>query len=290
MSPATADAGDEPPRYSPKTTFDRITVHVTCNIETPAVWRIGLAPSEDGGQTLIEGPGLARLWALLEEADASSRCRVLVLEGADGAFCQGMDLAYMSARSPEDRMPAALQFARCLGRLRGGRQLVVAAVDGAAIGGGVGLAGAADVLLCTEGSTFGLPELSLGLVPAIVLPVLTERMTAQRARWLALSGTIGARRALEMGLVDQVVGDAARLEKATRKTIKQALRCRPQSVAGLKWHLEQVGQLPLHDALEAGAQLTAESLNDAEGMAALVAFMEGEPLPWFERYKPGKRA
>lgn len=265
-------------------------MQVTCNIETPAVWRIGLRPNEGGEQTLIDGPGLARLWALLEEADGSSRCRVLVLEGQGGVFCQGMDLAYMTAQAPEERLPATLQFARCLGRLRGGRQLVLAAIDGAVIGGGVGLAAAADVLLCTEGSTFGLPELSLGLVPAIVLPVLMERMTAQRARWLALSGTMVARRALEIGLADQVVGDAERLEKAVRKTIKQALRCRPQSVAGLKWHLEQVGQLPLHDALEAGAQLTAESLNDSYGMSALEAFMEGEPLPWFERYKPGKRA
>jgi len=263
-------------------------MQVTCSIETPAVWRITLAPSEDGGQTLIDGEGMARLSAVLEEADSSSRCRVLVLEGTVGAFCLGMDLSYMTALAPQDRLPATVSFARFLGRLRGGRQVVVAAVDGATAGGGVGLAAAADILLCTEGSTFGLPELSLGLLPAVVLPVLLQHMPPQKARWLALSGTIGARRALDLGLVDQVVGDADRLGRALRKNIKQALRCRPQSVAGLKWHMDQVAAMALPDALEAGAQVTAELFEDAYGMSALEAFWEGDPLPWFERYKPGK--
>ena len=263
-------------------------MQVTCTIETPAVWRIALAPSEDGGQTLIDGDGLARLSAVLEEADSSSRCRVLVLEGQVGSFCQGMDLAFMTAQASEDRLPATQAFARCLGRLRGGRQVVVAAVDGAAMGGGVGLAAAADVLLCTEGSTFGLPELSLGLLPAVVLPMLLQRMPAQKARWLSLCGTVGARRALDLGLADQVVGDAERLGRALRETVKQALRCRPQSVAGLKWQMDQVQDMAMAEALEAGAQLTAELLDDTYGMAALEAFLDGEPLPWFERYKPGR--
>ena len=265
-------------------------MHVTCNIETPAVWRIALAPTVPGGQTLIDGDGLARLSAVLEEADGSSRCRVLVLEGQAGSFCQGMDLAYMTAQPPRERLPATVSFARCLGRLRGGRQVVVAAVDGTVMGGGVGLAAAADVLLCTEGSTFGLPEVSLGLLPAVVLPMLLQRMPAQSARWLSLFGTVGSGKALELGLVDQVLDDADALGRATRRTIKQALRCRPRSVSGLKCHMDRVQGMALPEALEAGAQLTAELLDDARGMAALEAFLDGEPLPWFERYKPGKRS
>ena len=265
-------------------------MQVTCTIETPAVWRICLAPTEQGGQTLIDGDGMARLSAVLEEADSSSRCRVLVLEGQAGSFCQGMDLAFMTSRASEERLSATVLFARCLGRLRGGRQVVVAAVDGTAMGGGVGLVAAADVVLCTEGSTFGLPELSLGLLPAMVLPVLLERMQPQKARWLALCGTVNARRALDLGLADEVVGDSELLGRALRKTIKQALRCRPQSVAGLKWHMDQIMGMTETEALEAGAQLTAELLNDSYGMAALEAFLDGEPLPWFERYKPGKRS
>ena len=262
---------------------------VTCSIETPSVWRIGLAPSEEGGQTLIDGEGTARLSAILEEADSSSRCRVLVLEGQQGSFCQGMDLGLVSSSADGQLGPAAQSFARCLAGLHGGQQIVVAAIDGSAIGGGVGLAAAADIVLCSERSTFGLPELSLGLLPAIVLPVLLQRMPPQKARALALGGSVDAGRALELGLADRVVADEALLQKALRGIIKQALRCRPQSVAGLKWHLSQIQGLQLDRALELGAQRTAELLGDSYGISALQAFLEGDPLPWFESYKVRKK-
>lgn len=253
-----------------------------------AVWRARLTPGE-GSQTVIDRAGVARLSALLDDADASAGCRVLVLEGTEGSFCQGMDLGYLVAHPEDDVTKETHEFARCLDRLRSCRQLVVTAVDGSATGGGVGLAAAADIVLATARSTFALPEVVLGLLPAIVLPVLLERMPPQKARLLALSGSVDAAGALALGLVDKVIDEPERLERGLRGVIKQALRSAPDSVAGLKELSDRLRGLNRAAALRLGADRTAEVVAEPGRLAALKTFLDGERLPWFDSYRSSKQ-
>jgi enoyl-CoA hydratase/carnithine racemase len=251
------------------------------------VWRVAIEPG-DVERAVIDRRGVSALTALIDDAEASAACRVLVLQGQEGSFCQGMDLAYLVAHPDEDVSEEAREYARCLDRLRGLGQVVIAVVDGAANGGGVGLAAAADVVVATARSTFGLPELVLGLEPAIVLPVLLERMTRQQARLLALSESVDAARAATLGLVDHLVAEPERLERKVRAVIKHALRCHPDAVIGVKRLVDRIGGLSRSEGLQQGAERTAALIADSNRLMDIQGFLRGEPLPWFDRYSPPK--
>jgi enoyl-CoA hydratase/carnithine racemase len=250
-----------------------------------AVLRVRLVPGEgQGDQVVIDAPGLEQLEQVLERVEQDGACRVLAIEGA----CQGMDLASLldAQEDPEGIKQRVQRFAGCLRRLRYARQLVISVVDGPVAGGGVGIATAADICLATSRATFGLPELVLGLLPSLVLPLLHERMPPQKARLLCCSPAIDAEGARDMGLVDLLVEDPRRLEQALRGILKHALRLCPDSVEGLKDLQNRILGRPCGAALEIGAERTAKLFADRERVAVARAFMEGEALPWFDRYQP----
>lgn len=262
-------------------------MRVSCGGEETAVWRLRMSPSREG-RILLDSEGVTQLSAALDRAAAAPGCRVLVLEADPGQGCQGMDLdGVLAARAGE---PAQLvrRFADCLAVLSTFPRVVLAAVDGEVAGGGVGLVATADLVIATRRSTFALPELTLGLLPATVLPVLRERLTSRAIRGLCLFGGVEAEQARRLGLVDRVAADPDALERGLRSAIKAALRVAPDAVADLKALQLQLGDLPLHEALPAGARRTAELLASEQTLAPIRAFLEGEPLPWFSRHRPDR--
>ncbi len=264
-------------------------MRVTRSDDGTPVWRIRLAPSDKNDRAaLIDPEGVATLEGFLEAAYADDACRVIVLEGSPGQFCLGMHLAKAAATPEADLSSEVHRFADCLRLMRASPKYVISAVDGAAMGGGLGLATAADVVIATEASTFGLPEVVLGLLPAVVLPILLERLPPQKARLVALSSSFNASVALGLGLIDRVVPDYAKLERALRSTIKHALRCQPAAVDGLKRLDERIAGMPLAGAVHVGASVTTDLMASPDTANAITAFLEGEPLPWFDRYRPPK--
>jgi len=256
----------------------------------PAIWRIRLHPGE-AGAVRLDAAGVTELMDRVAAADASPECRVIVLEGTGGCFCMGMDLDAVMV-DPADAVKHVHTFARCLGRLRSSPKAVVAVVDGAAAGGGVGLAAAADIVVATTRATFALPEAILGLLPAVVMPLLLMRLTPQKARWLALSGGIDARQALTLGLVDHLVEDPTQVERALRPILKHLLHTCPECVAGLKTLGDEIAGLPLDAALAQGAERTAAMILEPGRIAVFQAFLRGEAMPpWFASLgKPPGRA
>lgn len=251
------------------------------------VWRLRLGPG-DSAETAIDPAGTAELNGLLGAAEASPECRVVVLEGAAGSFCKGMDLDYLTRSPGEDFSGGVVAFSRTLSALRSTRKLVVAVVDGPAVGGGVGLAAASDILVASSRASFALPEVVLGLLPAVILPTLLDRMSPQKARAFALSSGVDAARALELGLVDRVVEDPNKLERALRGVIKHALRCHPEAVAGLKRLCGKMAGMELEAALRHGADQTARLVASPETVRSIRDFLEGEQPDWFDRYRPKK--
>ncbi|MFG1691273.1 enoyl-CoA hydratase/isomerase family protein [Gemmatimonadota bacterium] len=249
------------------------------------VRRIGLGPGEET-EVLIDVQGVAALAAALEDAEKDPSCRVMVVEGTPGVFCSGMDLGFATSATEQELLDQVRGFARCLAMMRSSKRVVISVVDGEAVGGGVGLAAAADVCLATERSSFALPELVLGLVPAVVLPVLLHRVLPQKVRLMCFSAAIRPAEALAWGLVDRVVEGPGELEKAVRSAIKHCLRCSPRAVAELK-AVSAGGGRDLPEALEAGAEhMVRWFLDDEATLRALEGFLDGEALPWFDRYRP----
>ena len=206
-------------------------------------------------------------------ADAVLECSdpVIVLAGGLETFCRGMDLtAFATERAGSAGIESGVgAFARALQAIRTVAKPVIAVVTGTALGGGVGIAAAADLVIATPSARFGLPEALFGLVPGMVLPVLLDRMPRQKARWLALTcHTHTASEAQGLGLVDQLVADD-QLESAVRTAIKVLSRARSSAVASLKRNFDEA-------AIALGAQETTRLLRIPEVAAAMRAFVAGE--------------
>ncbi|MBL9103408.1 MAG: enoyl-CoA hydratase/isomerase family protein [Myxococcales bacterium] len=253
------------------------------DLGTP-VWRIWLVGADRAHKALTPA-FLAELEALLRRADGDPRCRVVVLASDSGEFCRGMDLHGLAEGQHADYGAAIATYARCLELLRTIRPATLCVIETAASGGGVGLVAASDLVIAGRPATFVLPELLLGLMPAVVLPVLAERVGSGRARRLCLTGELlSAADAAQIGLVD-VLADEAALTLAA--TLKHLLRVSPDAVGRLKRHLDLISGMPREAALQAGAARTATDLQDPQIRAAIAGFVAGEMPPWSVRYRPG---
>jgi enoyl-CoA hydratase/carnithine racemase len=145
-----------------------------------------------------------------------------LLEGDAGSFCQGLDLEQLLAERMNERSavkayveqteaPSILErYALLLDKLTHVPVPVIALVDGSALGGGVGLAAAADLVLASPRASFALPEAIWGLIPAVVFPYLARRVGVARAQLMALGlRPLTAHTAMTWGLVDEVInGDS----------------------------------------------------------------------------------
>jgi enoyl-CoA hydratase/carnithine racemase len=210
---------------------------------------------------------------------------VIVLAGADGIFCRGIDftalLAAEDAGALEIECARSVEaFVQCVWLIRSCGKPVVAAVDGETLAGGVGLAAACDLVVATERSTFGLPETLFGLIPAITLPILLERMTPQKARLVTMTAcSYGAAEAHAMGLVD-VVTSAEALEPTVRAHARSLARTSPDAVGALKRFCGNLMSPEGRAVLERGGEMTRTLLQREHVGQAIREFMAGGRPPW----------
>lgn len=217
----------------------------------------------------------------LEQAATDTGVRVIVLQGTGDTFCRGLDADELIATEDEAERRRAIEgYQRCLRALRLGPKPALALVDGAALGGGVGLVAACDVAVATERATFAFPEALFGLIPAMVLPLALERMRPQVARlWAITASSRGAEEALTAGLVDQLVAHPD-LERAGKRWVRQLGRARAEGLAKLARFSARAATLSLEDALLEGGAITLAASGDPEVRRALRAFREHGVLNW----------
>ena len=191
------------------------------------------------------------LLAALRAADADDAVGALVLTGAGQAFCAGADLAeFKDLRDPkaaEQRAELTMQLHLLFSKIR---LPIVTAVNGAAMGGGAGLAIAADLAVMAAGAKLGYPETRHGIVAAIVMANLVRQVGRKAAfELVSLGEPIGADRALQLGLVNRVVSGKKLLREAIELAGKLAVVERPAMVE-TKRLFHQVADLPLEAALQ----------------------------------------
>jgi methylglutaconyl-CoA hydratase len=221
--------------------------------------------------------------ALRQAAQAEGGPRVLVLQGAGAAFCAGADLAWMQASleysEAENRVDAA-RLDALLAALDTLPLAVVGRVQGAAIGGGVGLACCCDIVLAADDAVFGFSEVRLGLLPAMIGRYVLNRIGMGHTRALFVSGRrFNAQHALAIGLVHELV-PAAELDAAVERTVADLLRCGPQAIAATKALLREVSALPAEAARNYAIDAIAAARAGAEGQEGLRAFLEKRAPGW----------
>src|SRR5262249_17619212 len=163
-------------------TFETITCAVAGPVATITLSR----PTARNAMSLAMVDELSRCFTTLRD-EAYSDVRVAILRAAGETFCAGGDLRDMRAAS-EDGARVGVRLDEVRRVVNEAPQVVVARVQGAAMGGGLGLVCVSDIAIADEKATFGLPEVRLGLAPAVISPYVIQRLGFTRARQLMLTG------------------------------------------------------------------------------------------------------
>jgi enoyl-CoA hydratase/carnithine racemase len=194
-----------------------------------------------------------RLLAAIREADHEEGVRALVLTGAGQGFCAGADLAEFKGlqdpQAAEQRAELTMQLHLAFSKIS---KPVVTAINGAAMGGGAGLAIAGDMAVMAEGAKLGYPETRHGIVAAIVMANLVRQVGRKAAfELVALGEPIDASQALRLGMVNRVCGNEELVTVTISIAEKLAGVARP-AMAETKRLFHEVADLPLGAALERG--------------------------------------
>jgi methylglutaconyl-CoA hydratase len=228
---------------------------------------------------------ISALREAFETMAAADGVRVLFLTGAGGTFSAGADLDWMRGaadRTEADNHEDALRMGSMLKHLHDLPMLTVALVEGSAFGGGAGLVAACDMAVATRGARFAFSEVKLGLIAATISPYVVAAIGSRRARGLFASGRMfDAERALAIGLVDEVVEDAAGLIEARDAIAADALLGAPRAVRESKRLVDHVAAHKLdHGLIEYTAREIARTRVGAEGQEGVRAFIERRRPAW----------
>lgn len=212
------------------------------------------------------------LRALHERVDVLARrtdLTVLIITGEGKAFCAGMDLKHVM---DDPAAPGVLlsSLAELTLKLRDLPMVTVASVNGAAIGGGCGLACVCDLAITHESSKMGFPEVDLGVCPAVVAPWVVRKIGAGRARRVLLSGGLmSGRAAHDLGIVDEVVEHAEALPSASVGLAKRLAEGGPAALRATKHLLNELDGSLDAGVVRRGAELSARVIALEETRARL---------------------
>jgi len=209
--------------------------------------------------------------------------RVVVLEGEGPTFCAGADVEWMRRAGGFSKLENEADAERMAGMLRAIDRCprpVIAVIQGAAIGGGVGLAAAADIAVAAEDAVFSLAEVKLGILPSVISPYVLRAIGARQARRYFLTGErFGAAEARRIGLVHEVV-PPAELASARDRIVAGLLTSAPEAVGVAKNLIAEVSGKPPDEALPVTVRTIAERRASAEAKEGLTAFLEKRQPSW----------
>ncbi len=225
--------------------------------------------------------------ALIEEfrrLERERNVRVVLLAAKGKSFSSGADLNWMRRMADysfEENRNDAMALAELMKTLANLSKPTIALVQGAAIGGGVGLVACCDIALATENASFCLSEVKLGLIPAVISPYVATAIGARATRRYFLTAErFDANEACRLGLVHEVVPREDLFEHADALS-RRLLLNGPQAMASVKALVAEVALSSLDDDLIADtAERIAEIRASAEGREGLSAYLEKRDPNW----------
>ncbi len=210
--------------------------------------------------------------------------RAVVIGGAGKTFCAGADMTWLQAiaQQSEDEnirdATATSQMFRALDELP---VPLIGRIQGAAIGGGAGLAAVCDIVVAAEDAVFGFTEVKLGIVPAVISPFVIAKIGPSAARELFVTGArFPAGRAYKMDLAHAVVPEAE-LDDTIARYVAEIVTGGPEAIAAAKTLVRDVtGARTAADATAITSRALASRRASAEGQEGLRAFLEKRKPRW----------
>jgi methylglutaconyl-CoA hydratase len=226
---------------------------------------------------------LRAIFAALAREDAAS-LRAVVLAGDGPSFCAGADIDWMRAAMAlhvEGNEQDAMAMADMFEAIDTCPVPVIARVQGAALGGGMGLCAVADLVVAESGAKFGFTETRLGILPAVIAPFVIAKIGESQARALFPGGRrFDAVRAQRIGLVHEVVEGEAALDAAVGAAIADILASGPAAVRAAKAVVREVRGLSHGAAKWHTARVIARQRVSAEAREGFAAFDEKRRPGW----------
>jgi methylglutaconyl-CoA hydratase len=223
----------------------------------------------------------------LESFAASTTCRVLIITGAGSAFCAGLDLEHLRAMMPatagswgDNALADAQRIANLFRTLYALPKPSIAAVNGAAVAGGMGIATLCDFTLAVPEAKFGYTEVRIGFIPAIVSAFLRAQVGDKACRDLLLTGRIlSAEEARALGLVTRIVPEQDLVPEA-KELAARLVRNSPDAIESTKKLLGRFSDRHLPDDIELAIQASVEARASADFREGVSAFLEKRAPVW----------
>lgn len=255
------------------------TVEIECAGVAATVWMNRPAVHNAFNEALIEE--LTSAFRMLSE---DARVRVLILAGRGRNFSAGADIESMRRQgqaSYEENLESARRLAALFGSIAHCAKPTVARVQGAVMGGGLGLVAACDVAIAASDAVFAASEVKLGLIPATIAPYVVRAVGQRHARRYFLTGErFGADEAVRVGLVHEKV-DPDQLDTRIAGVVEALAAGAPLAQKAAKEVVEAVIDRPItEDLVEDTAQRIATIRSQPEACEGLSAFLEKRSAAW----------
>ncbi len=218
------------------------------------------------------------LWDHLHAANQDDNVRSIIITGTGPAFCAGADL-----KSPPGQLSdgsKAVPYADVLTAILESPKPVIAAVNGAAFAGGLGLVGAADIVVTVDDVQFSFSEVRIGVIPAIISVVCLPKLGTHHGMKLFLTGErFNGSQAVEMGFAHRAV-PAADLEAAVQEEIDMINLGGPIAVVECKKLVRRVPQLSTEEGFKETAEWSSRMFNSDEAAEGMASFREKRKPNW----------
>jgi methylglutaconyl-CoA hydratase len=208
---------------------------------------------------------MGALSAILEEVDNYDNLRAIVIRGNGSVFCSGADI---NTWNPEELQELLFTLSDC-------PIPTIAHVHGICFGGGMGLASACDFVIAEDGTKFGFPEVKLGMIPAVISPYVSRKISIGRMRELFITGeSFGVKQAYDFGFLYSLEAD---IDKLIQKIIIGG----PLAQSFIKKLLsEEVDRDYIHERDSHLAELITQIREGSEGQEGIAAFMQKRFPSW----------
>ncbi len=224
---------------------------------------------------------VSELFEHLLAANEDPGVRSIVITGTDPAFCAGADLKSPPGQTVEGRR--AVPYPAVLTQIMESDKPVIAAVNGAAFAGGLGLVGAADIVIAVDEAQFSFSEVRIGVIPAVISVVCLPKLGTHHAMKLFITGErFTGTQAVEMGFAHRAV-PADQLVAAVEEEVAMINLGGPTAVVECKKLVHRVAQLSIEEGFKETAEWSGRMFRSEEAAEGMAAFREKRKPSWVEK-------